>query len=164
MNTGLARNAAHQSHAGQRDRFGELMIDHVERVASALPEEVRALGYVHDVLERTQTKVNELRAIGMTDAECGALELLTRRPHESYTAHVQRIAGAGGDSGRLARMVKLADLDDHLRHQTIPPDAPNYEWARCHIVAAASPHRPPRGSRRQHQTSQRVPEPAATPI
>jgi hypothetical protein len=39
-------------------------------------------------------------------------------------------------AGRLARRVKLADLDDHLAHATIPGDAPPYAWASEHPLAA----------------------------
>jgi hypothetical protein len=51
---------------------------------------------------------------------------------------VRRIAEAPGPAGRLARIVKLADLDDHLAHASIPPDAPPYAWARKHLLATAS--------------------------
>jgi hypothetical protein len=34
-------------------------------------------------------------------------------------------------------LVKLADLDDHLAHATIPSDAPPYAWARKRLLASA---------------------------
>ena len=34
-------------------------------------------------------------------------------------------------------LVKLADLDDHLAHATIPSDAPPYAWARKRLLATA---------------------------
>lgn len=144
MNPVSAKRFARQSHAGQRNRFGERIIDHLERVAGALPEDARALGYLHDVLEQSDTTVNELRAIGVTDVEATALELLTHDPQETYEAYVRRIASAGGEPGRLARMVKLVDLDDHLRQPTIPRSAPNYQWARQQIAT---------GQRRRHEDS-----------
>ena len=43
---------------------------------------------------------------------------------------------ARGPAGRLARTVKLADLEDHLAHPTIPADAPPYAWARQRLLTA----------------------------
>jgi hypothetical protein len=70
--------------------------------------------------------------------ELEALELLTHAPGEPYEVYVRRIAEAPGPAGRIARIVKLADLDDHLAHATIPLDAPPYAWARNHLLASAN--------------------------
>ena len=51
---------------------------------------------------------------------------------------MRRTAEAPGAAGRLARIVKIADLDDHLAHATIPSDAPPYAWARKHLLATAN--------------------------
>jgi hypothetical protein len=50
---------------------------------------------------------------------------------------VLRVAFACGEAGRLARIVKLADLDDHIVHAWVP-GRPPYEWARRHVAAAAA--------------------------
>jgi hypothetical protein len=149
VETPRARNIAHASHLAARDRFDEPLIEHVERVAANVPPHARTVAYLHDVLEHTGVSVNDLRAEGLTDIELGALELLTRSSTESYELYALRIAGAAGPSGELARVVKLADLDDHLAHKDIPPGAPIYAWARRHVengqhrqgtaVAAAAP-------------------------
>jgi hypothetical protein len=65
--------------------------------------------------------------------ELAALELLTRQAGESYELYILRIAYAPGAAGRLARVVKLADLDDHLARAWEPGDPP-YAWARRHIA------------------------------
>jgi hypothetical protein len=133
----IARNIAHYSHVQRRNRHGELIVEHVARVAAMVPAEARALAWLHDVLEESPTSVAELRDQGLRPVELAALRLLTRSPGESYELHVLRIAYAGRDAGRLARMVKLADLDDHITHEWVP-GAPPYEWARRHIAAAAA--------------------------
>jgi hypothetical protein len=136
MDALVARNIAHYSHLADRDRFGGLVIEHVERVAAAVPEAIRSVAFLHDVLERSSTGLGELSGQGLTPLERDALVLLTRRPEESYEQYVLGIAWADGESGAIARTVKLADLDDHLAHSTVPYDAPPYGWARRHIAVA----------------------------
>ena len=110
-------------------------IEHVERVAAAVAEEARALAFLHDVLVHTTTDGDELLANGLTAGELAALDLLSRAPGESYELHVLRIVHADGLEGRLAREVKLADLDDHLHEDEYRVGDPPYGWARQHIAA-----------------------------
>jgi hypothetical protein len=138
MDADVARDAAHELHGRQRNRFGEPVFDHVARVQAAVPAEARTVAWLHDVLEGSPVTCDELRARGLTAVEVEALELLTHAPTESYKSYVGRIARAGGPAGRLARAVKLADLDDHLAHGTIPAGAPPYAWARRRITEAES--------------------------
>ena len=65
-----------------------------------------------------------------------ALELLTHAAGEPYEVYIRRIADARGPAGALARIVKLADLEDHLAHAAIPSDAPPYTWARTQLLSA----------------------------
>jgi hypothetical protein len=136
MDTEQARSIAHYSHRYQRDRFDELVVEHLARVAAAVPPEAQATAWLHDVLEGTTVAPAELEEL--TSVELAALELLTRVPSEVYELYVLRIAHAPGEEGRLARAVKLADLEDHLAHKRIPHTAPPYLWARRHILAAQS--------------------------
>ncbi|MEN3285098.1 MAG: hypothetical protein V7607_6238 [Solirubrobacteraceae bacterium] len=137
MDVAVARSIAHYSHVQRRDRRGELVVEHVARVAEAVPADVRALAWLHDVLESSPTRVSELREQGLTDVELAALQLLTRVRDESYELYVLRVAFARGEAGRLARIVKLADLDDHIAHAWVP-GRPPYEWARRHVAFAAA--------------------------
>lgn len=153
MDEEVARGIAHYSHTGQRDRWGELIVAHVARVAAAVPAEAQALAWLHDVLERSATTPEELRKQGLSPDELEALQLLTRQDGESYELHALRIAYAAGVGGRLARLVKLADLDDHIARPWTSGDPP-YGWARRHIEAAevwtgyssSSPSRPARAT------------------
>jgi hypothetical protein len=135
VNPRVAHGIARRNHAGQYNRFGERVLDHVERVAAAVPPEAQSAAWLHDLFELTRVTRTQLHARGLTEIEDLALELLTRRTDEPYDAYVVRIADAPGSAGRIARMVKLADLDDHLAHSRIPADAPPYAWARRRILA-----------------------------
>lgn len=137
MDLAAAREIAVNSLGGDLDRFGERRVDHLARVAAAVPREAQVIAWLHDLLERsTDGLAHELLARGLTGIEADALELLTRALPESYKGHTLRIATATGEAGRLARIVKLADLDDHLRYDRMPASAPRYAWARRRIVAA----------------------------
>ena len=61
------------------------MIEHVERVAEAVPPDARAAAYLHDVVEHTGTTYEELIEQGLTPAEFASLELLTRKPSNAAT-------------------------------------------------------------------------------
>jgi hypothetical protein len=136
MDSTVAATIAARAHLDQTDRFGGRVIDHVARVASAVPPQAQAVAWLHDILERTSTDVDVLRGAGLTPLEDAALDLLTRRDDETYEAYALRVTFASGEEGRLARIVKRADLDDHI--VTAPPlvAAPPYAWARHHIANA----------------------------
>jgi len=140
MNADIARGAARRLHGRQLGRSGEPLIEHVERVARAVPLEARALAYLHDVLEHAGRAGEELHELGLSEEEVAVIVLLTRAQDESYRVYVMRIARADGRAGRIARTIKLADLDDHLRHRRGRAGAPNYAWARQQVTAAQAAH------------------------
>ena len=137
MDAAVARNVAHFSHLRQRDRRGEPIVEHVARVVAAVPEEAQALAWLHDVLEHSPTTAAELCGHGLTGIELEALDHLTRQAGESYELYILRVAYAPGAAGRLARLIKLADLDDHLARPWDPGDPP-YAWARRHVAVGRS--------------------------
>ena len=139
MDPAIAHRLACRGHAGQQNRFGEPVIEHVQRVAAAVPSEARVTAWLHDVLELCPIKRGELRRHGLASVELAALELLTHTPAEPYEDYMGRIAGASGPAGYLARIVKLADLNDHLAHPFMPSDAPPYAWARRLLLASLGP-------------------------
>lgn len=136
MDPAVARNIAQYSHVATRDRYGEPIVEHVARVAAAVPSEAQALAWLHDVLDQSSTTLDDLREQGLTADELAALALLTRAPGESYELHALRIAYAAGTPGRLARTVKLAELADHIAREWAP-GGPPYEWARRHIAVGS---------------------------
>ena len=130
-----ARKLAYARHGERRNAAGELFVKHLERVAASVPGEARSVAYLHDILEHSDVSVADLEAEGVTAVELEAVQLLTRHPEESFEAHTLRIAYARGPAGRLARTVKLADIDDHLPREASSASHRPYGWARCHVAA-----------------------------
>jgi len=121
-----ARRFAERVHAGVADRYGAPLLDHVRRVAAAVPVEACAVAWLHEVFEHSTASDADVRVIGATDDELQAIRLLTRDPEaddRAYLDHVARIAAARGRAGELARAVKVADLQDRLGHHA--PDTPD---------------------------------------
>jgi hypothetical protein len=130
MDPKVAQQTACICHVGQRTRFGDPVVEHVQHVAAAVAPDAQAVAWLHELFELTPLGRETLRAYGLTAVEERTLELLTHTPTQPYEEYISRIAHAPGRPGELARMVKLADLDDHLGHARLPPGAPPYSWAR----------------------------------
>ena len=126
MDTERARALAVRLHAGDRERDGSPVLLHLRRVASRTPAEARPVAWLHEVLHRTPVTEQELLLAGLTSDELRALRLLhgsAQSPSERvYLAYLELIAHAAGLSGHLARMVKLADLEDRCLHPLVRPD------------------------------------------
>jgi hypothetical protein len=127
MDADLARVIAQHLHAS------DPILLHVRRVASRTPAEARAVAWLHEALESTEVTEQELLMYGLGTDELRALRLLRRatdsRSDDVYLAHIELIARAAGRSGRLARMVKIADLEDCRLHPRLRNDgwSPRYE-------------------------------------
>ena len=62
MDPATAHGIASQNHVGQRDRFGDPIIDHLTRVAAAVPPEARTTALLHDLLELAQPRAGSYGA------------------------------------------------------------------------------------------------------
>jgi hypothetical protein len=128
-----AQALAEALHHGQRDAGGAPLIDHVRRVAAAIPGDARVVAWLHELLEYTSISEEALLADGLSRAELRALRLLTRdkdsRSNARYLGHVELIARARGAGASVARSVKQADLADRALHPPIRADGwlPPYE-------------------------------------
>jgi hypothetical protein len=130
-----ARAIAERLHTGDREENGTPLVAHVRRVAAMVPEEAGAVAWLHEILEWTPVSEHELLGAGLTTDQLRALRLLLRvsdlHSDRSYLAHLRLIARAAGPSGRLARIVKVADLRDRCLHPNVRGDgwAPPYARA-----------------------------------
>lgn len=120
------------AHEGQRDKAGAPYILHPLRVMLQMDDDLsRIVAVLHDVVEDTSVSSEALRVEGFSDEVLQALEGLTKRPGEAYSAFIDR-AGANP----VSRRVKLADLRDNsnLARITSPTDV---DRARGEKYAAA---------------------------
>lgn len=133
LDAGRAQALAGTLHRGQRDAGGAPLIDHVRRVAAAVPREARLVAWLHELLEHTAISEEALLMDGLPTEELRALRLLTRhqdsRSSTTYLAHIELLAQARGPGAGVAQSVKRADLIDRVRHPAIRPDgwSPPYE-------------------------------------
>lgn len=100
--------------AGQLDRSGVPMADHMMRVASHVADEDEATqhaAWLHDILEDTDMTVTELISLGYPPEVIEAVVLLTHdKEFLTYPEYIDRIC----ESGNLrAIKVKLADQRDN---------------------------------------------------
>ncbi len=132
-----ARALAERAHRGQVEPSGRPYIDHVRRVAEAVPPFARRVAWLHDALEWTGLGERDLVGAGLGPDEVAAVRLLTRDAGDAddrgFLEHTEAIARAPGRAGRIARTVKRADIEDRARHPRDPdaPWAPPYARARA---------------------------------
>ncbi|MEN3281051.1 MAG: hypothetical protein V7607_2191 [Solirubrobacteraceae bacterium] len=129
LSAGEAEIFARMWGGAESDAHGEPYLAHVARVAAASPADARAVAWLHDTLERTDLREQDLLLAGLSDDQLRALRLLTRHTppghDQAYLGHVGFIARAAGRAGRMARSVKRADLRDHITHERQLP----HRWA-----------------------------------
>ena len=107
---------AAEAHAGQRDKAGQPYVLHCLRVMLRVETaEERIAAVLHDLLEDTDWRREDLLREGFPALVVDAIVALTRQDGESYEAFVRR---AGSDP--IARRVKLADLEDNMDLSRIP--------------------------------------------
>ena len=107
---------ATQRHAGQMDKAGQRYIQHPLRVMNSVDlEDAKIVAVLHDILEDTETTVQELRALGFKAQIIEAINALTKQPNETRLQAAKRTA-----LNPLAIQVKLADLKDNMDVSRLP--------------------------------------------
>lgn len=97
-------------HHGQYDKIGAPYILHPVFVAEQMDtEKATIVALLHDVIEDTSITLNDLRNRGYLDEIVAAIDALTRRTGETYSAYIERLS-----NNKLARRVKIADLQHNL--------------------------------------------------
>jgi (p)ppGpp synthase/HD superfamily hydrolase len=101
---------AADAHKDQVDKYGAPYILHPLRVMMRMgTEEAMMAAVLHDVVEDSAWTLEGLKAEGFSEAVLEAVDRLTKRGGESYEVFIERAMGSP-----LARLVKLADLEDNM--------------------------------------------------
>ena len=133
-----AKEFAAEYHKGMVDKYGNPYMEHLERVADRVREmeydfvdetsEIEmyvATAYLHDIIEDTDCTREDLVAL-FPESAVEAIFRLTRKEGMTYAEYIERILSRDiipTLAGKIARVVKLADLLDHLAGPT--PCPPN---------------------------------------
>ena len=130
--TRKAVNLMFEKHKDQRDKSGLPYVFHPWHVAESMEDEITTcVALLHDVIEDTDTTIDEIRDLGFPEEVLGALQLLTHDKNVDYMDYVEKIAG-----NPVARKVKLSDLK-HNSDMTrlLKPEAKDYarleKYKRC---------------------------------
>ncbi len=134
---------AADAHRGQLDKCGQPYILHPLRVMLRLEgQTARIVGVLHDVIEDTRYTPQDLRQMGYSGEILRALDGVTKREGESYDDFVLR-----SKANPIARLVKLADLEDNMDPRRTPGNTPKdlerlarYRRA-CAVLQAAATSR-----------------------
>ncbi len=101
-----ALKIATAAHKGQVDKAGIDYILHPMAVASYFQaENLKAVAYLHDILEDTKLTSKDLREKEMPEDVIQAVEAMTKVSGEDYFKYLERVK-----ANDLARQVKIADL------------------------------------------------------
>lgn len=105
--TKLALKVAFKAHEGQTDRCGLPYIFHPYHLAEQMTDEITAsIALLHDVVEDTDTTLEQLRAYGFPERVIEGVRLMTHEEGTDYFDYVRRIK-----NNPDAKAVKLADLE-----------------------------------------------------
>jgi (p)ppGpp synthase/HD superfamily hydrolase len=117
---------AARAHAGQFDPVGEPYILHPLRMMLTLNSpDSRIVAILHDVVEKSDDwALERLRLEGFSAGVLDAVEALTKTPGETFENLVKR---AGRN--KIGRLVKVADIQDHLKHFPMGKNSTKYPQA-----------------------------------
>ena len=111
----LAYAIALVAHKGQVDKAGVDYINHPLAVSSKVKgDNAKIVALLHDVVEDTKVTLDDLRLF-FDDEIVEAINLLTHKEEDDYMTYLAKIK-----ENELARMVKLADLENNMDLSRLP--------------------------------------------
>ncbi len=106
----LAIKLMYEKHKDQVDKQGIPYVFHPFIVANNMEtEEETIVALLHDVIEDTNTSIEDLKKFGFNDKIINAIDTLTHKENEDYETYIARIA-----TNKLATKVKMADLRHNM--------------------------------------------------
>lgn len=132
----MALDLARRKHEGQKDKAGDDYIFHPVTVAlQCKTTEAKTAALLHDVLEDTDTSIEELESLGFGWQIIEALSLLNHDENKTYEEYIKHIKES---DNRIAIEVKLADLTNNMDTERLggrkPPKYELYKWAYDYLV------------------------------
>lgn len=101
---------ATKKHEGQVDKCGMPYILHPMRVALKMDTmEEKVVALLHDILEDTDTTIEDLKTFGLSDELIKSICILTRPKDITYMDYIKIIS-----TDKIAKKVKLSDLEDNM--------------------------------------------------
>lgn len=105
-----------QAHAGQTDHAGEPYSHHpiavMRRLPSDVDDAVRLAALLHDVIEDTPYRREDLAAMGYSARTLDAVEWVTHTPGD-MRSYPEKIAALIAGGNRDALLVKFADMSEN---------------------------------------------------
>ena len=101
---------ARRAHLGQTDKAGKDYIQHPLRVtANCTSDNAKIVGVLHDVVEDSDTTLDDLQQMNFAPEVVEAVALLTKSGDIEYSNYIAQIK-----NNAIAREVKIADLRDNM--------------------------------------------------
>lgn len=125
----VAFKIARTAHAGQLDKGGNPYIDHPVEVMRMVGRmwnndpEMMAIAVLHDVVEDSETTLDDLRAAGLSERIVSGVDAMSRRDGETNKSYFGRVM-----RNRDAAKVKIADLTHNMDSDRIGDLANTPEW------------------------------------
>ena len=111
----VAYKFANRVHEGTRDRNGVDYIQHPIYVANQFEiYDFKIVGILHDVVENTSTKLEDLEKCGFPPKIINAIEAITRRDGEDYFDYLERLK-----HNYIDRKVNIEDVKHNLQEDRL---------------------------------------------
>ena len=102
---------AYEAHQGQYSINGEPYILHPLRLLiKAKSNEERIIAILHDVIEKTNISLADLKNKGFDQNIISSIDSLSRRRNESYIEYIKRLM-----QNKISVKIKLLDLADNIK-------------------------------------------------
>lgn len=100
-----------EAHQGQSSINGEPYILHPLRLLiKAKSNEERIIAILHDVIEKTNISLADLKNKGFDQNIISSIDSLSRRRNESYIEYIERLM-----QNKISVKIKLLDLADNIK-------------------------------------------------
>ena len=100
-----------EAHQGQSSINGEPYILHPLRLLiKAKSNEERIIAILHDVIEKTNISLADLKNKGFDQNIISSIDSLSRRKRESYIEYIERVM-----QNKISVKIKLLDLADNIK-------------------------------------------------